>query len=135
MHNLPTCFFCPSVMTLSNSGRLTSRSVFLKEKFPIHFLGMKAEKKHNVCPVRIKFSEKYHTGRGSPRSNCQTLSAFAPAVCQYASSSNGGASFAEAVHPFSFNITGLKSPFHKSILKNNPAKCKKSRLTLTKSEG
>ena len=47
----------------------------------------------------------------------QAFSAFAPAVCQHASSANGRTSFAEAVHTFSFNITGLKSPFHKSILK------------------
>jgi hypothetical protein len=36
VHNLSTRFFPPSAMTLSNWGRLANRSVFLKEKFPIH---------------------------------------------------------------------------------------------------
>jgi hypothetical protein len=67
---------------------LTSRSVFLKEKFSIEL-------------------------------DRQAFSAFTPAVCQYASSPNGGASFAEAVHTFSFDITGLKSPFHESVLKKS----------------
>ena len=35
MHNLPTRFFSPLLMTFSKSGRLASRSFFLKEKFPI----------------------------------------------------------------------------------------------------
>lgn len=36
VHNLSTRLFFPSAMTFSNSGRLTSRSIFLKEKFPIY---------------------------------------------------------------------------------------------------
>ena len=36
VHNLSTRFFPPSAMTFSNWGRLANRSVFLKEKFPIH---------------------------------------------------------------------------------------------------
>ena len=36
VHNLSTRFFSPSAMTFSNWGRLANRSVFFKEKFPIH---------------------------------------------------------------------------------------------------
>ncbi len=35
IHNFPMRFFSPLSMTLSKSGRLASRSFFLKEKFPI----------------------------------------------------------------------------------------------------
>ena len=86
MHNFSTNFFSPSAITFSKSGRLASRSVFLKEKFPIE-------------------------------SDCQAFSAFSPAVCQYTSSPYGRTSFTESVHTFSFDITGLKSPFHESVLK------------------
>ena len=104
MHNFSTNFFSPSAITFSKSGRLASRSDFLKEKFPIE-------------------------------SDRQAFSAFSPTVCQYTSSPHGRASFTESVYTFSFDITGLKSPFHEYVLKNNPAKCEKSRLTPTKSDG
>ncbi len=162
MHNFPTRFFPPSAMTFSNSGRLVSRSVFLKEKFsiysaPVPLLGMKASERllhvtlglvcnHSAWSQRAMpimrpklFAREMRrlpvTSGSSPQSDRQAFPAFAPAVCQNASSPNGRASFAEAVRTFSFNITGLKSPFHKSILKNNPAKCKKPCLALTKSDG
>jgi len=66
-----------------------------------------------------KAKKKYYACGGSPQSDRQAFSAFSPAVCQHASSPNGRTSFTEAVHTFSFNITGLKCSFHESVLKKS----------------
>ena len=86
----------------------------------------------DIEPIKTKdfLKEKFPI-----ESDRQAISAFSPTVCQYTSSPHGRASFTESVYAFSFDITGLKSPFHEYVLKNNPAKCENSRLTPTKSNG
>jgi hypothetical protein len=75
-----------------------------------------AASSHSVRGV-ISPSYRFMPRRGTESSDRQAFSAFSPAVCQYTSSPHGRASFTESVHTFSFDITGLKSPFHESVLK------------------
>ena len=77
-----------------------------------------AASSHSVRGV-ISPSYRFMPRRGTESSDRQAFSAFSPAVCQYTSSPHGRASFTESVHTFSFDITGLKRPFHESILKKS----------------
>ena len=77
-----------------------------------------AASSHSVRGV-ISPSYRFMPRRGTESSDRQAFSAFSPAVCQYTSSPHGRASFTESVHTFSFDITGLKSSFHESILKKS----------------
>jgi hypothetical protein len=139
MHNLSTRFFFPSSITFLNSGRLTRRSVFLKEKSSIHSaLEQRVMTYQNSLPacditsfafmpckgkamtlqfIPLRSMRKYRANRGLTQSDCQTFPAFTSTVCQHASSTYCRASFAEAVHTFTLDITGLKSSFHESVLK------------------
>lgn len=122
MHSRPTRFFFSFVHHLFKLRPLGQSFGFFERKFS-HLLGFSVTL-DSVCnyfcwPTQelSRLLAPRRVGGKTPQLDRQAFSAFTSAVCQYASSPNGRASFAEAVHTFSFDITGLKSPFHKSILK------------------
>jgi len=139
------CFICRNIsrMVLLTRFRATAFPTFFDAMIPSLFLSkpLGSEKTVHSLPTRFFFpSARTFSNSGllvslssllnekSPIiSGRQFFSSFSPAVGQNSSAPYRSAPLSESVYTFSFNIAGLKRPFHESFL----LKILKTRLTLS----